>query len=120
MYEVQRDIPIPDARLRGFTNVLRGMRRGESVEIPQDKRPGAYASARLANVKITIRATDQGTLRVWRVDGPEPVAQRSRRSAAEDDPRVAAIKAAVARESKPATSKTIFNGGLDIFGEPLK
>jgi hypothetical protein len=131
MYEVQRDIPVPDARQRGFTNVLRSMRRGESVEIPQGKRPGAYAAARLANVKITIRATDAGTLRVWRVDGPAtdpgPVAPRFNHAQAYagNDPRVAEIKAAVAKEAKSkstaaAAPKSIFDDGLDIFGQPLK
>ena len=65
------DVPDPGPGRKGFTQVLRTMHRGGSVEIPLAKKPSVYSAAKAAGVKVRVRNTDKGTVRVWRVDGPE-------------------------------------------------
>lgn len=91
MFEVSADFPIPEHRFgrSGFTQTLRDMYRGDSVEIPIAKKTSIYGAAKAAGVKVRSRSTDQGTVRVWRVDGPE-------------------------RPVNP-----LLSDGLDIFGDPL-
>ena len=84
------DIPSPGRDRKGFTQTLREMRKGGSVEVPLAKKPSIYSAAKAAGVKVRIRVTGHNTVRVWRIDGEEPL------------------------------KLNIFNDGLDIFGQPLK
>lgn len=75
MLEISYDhaIPDPGSGRAGFAQTLRDMRKGGSVEIPLTKKPGVYAAARAAGVKVRMRTTDKGTVRVWRLDeDPKP------------------------------------------------
>jgi hypothetical protein len=74
MTDVSYDYDIPDAGRdrKGFTQTLREMRKGGSVEVPLAKKPSIYSAAKAAGAKVRIRATDHNTVRVWRLDGEEP------------------------------------------------
>lgn len=63
-------IPTPGTR-KGFTQTLREMHKGDSVEVPSAKKASIYGAAQAAGVKVRTRSTDDGTVRVWRIDGPE-------------------------------------------------
>jgi hypothetical protein len=74
MYSISSDRPLPgNHSIRdGLTNTLRKLYyREDSVEIPRDKKPSAYAAAKLAGIKITVRDTGNGKAVIWRTDGPE-------------------------------------------------
>jgi hypothetical protein len=74
MAEISYDHPIPEpgsGRI-GFTQTLRSMRKGGSVEVPVTKKPGVYAAAKAAGVKVRMRTTGKGTIRIWRLDDGEP------------------------------------------------
>ena len=66
------DIPSPGRDRKGFTQTLREMRKGGSVEVPLAKKPSIYSAAKAAGVKVRIRVTGHNTVRVWRLDGEEP------------------------------------------------
>lgn len=73
MFAISHDIPIPEpgsGRI-GFTQTLREMCKGDSVEVPLVKKPSVYGAAHAAGVKIRTRSSGCGTVRVWRTDGPE-------------------------------------------------
>ena len=63
-------IPAPGTR-KGFTQTLREMHKGDSVEVPSAKKASIYGAAQAAGVKVRTRSTDEGTVRIWRIDGPE-------------------------------------------------
>ena len=70
--EISSSYPIPEGSGRaGFTQTLREKHKGDSVEIPLAKKAGIYGSASAAGVKVRTRSSGYGTIRVWRVDGPE-------------------------------------------------
>jgi hypothetical protein len=73
MSDISYEYGIPEVTHagRGFTQTLRDMCRGGSVEIPLAKKASVYSAARAAGVKVRLRTTDQNTVRVWRVDGPD-------------------------------------------------
>jgi hypothetical protein len=73
MFDVsyEYDLPDPGSRRRGFTQTLRDMHRGGSVDIPQSKKASVYSAARAAGVKVRIKSLNTGIVRVWRADGPE-------------------------------------------------
>lgn len=71
MYNISHTRPLPGPARNGFTQTLRDMRKGDSVDIPSSKKASAYSAARLAGVKITIRDSGKGVAVVWRLNGPE-------------------------------------------------
>lgn len=80
VYEVSSDRPLPGKHsLRdGMAKTMRSLQyKGDSTEIPRDKKPGAYTAARCAGIKITVRDTGDGKAIVWRTDGDERPVPRS-------------------------------------------
>jgi hypothetical protein len=72
LYNISHTRPLPKSARNGFTQTLRDMQKGDSVDIPSSKKTSAYSAARLAGVKITIRDGGKGVAVVWRLDGSEP------------------------------------------------
>ena len=74
MLDVSYDYAVPESGSgrKGFTQVLREMRRGGSVEVPLAKKASVYSSAKAAGVRVRIRTASPDTIRIWRIDGPEP------------------------------------------------
>jgi hypothetical protein len=95
MFDVSYEhaLPDPGPRRRGFTQTLREMSRGGSVDLPLSKKAGVYSAARAAGVKVRIESLDKGLVRVWRADGPV--------------------------RPSPAHVARAVDDGLDIFGQPV-
>jgi hypothetical protein len=122
--------PLP----RGLVSTLRSLEVWESIVISEAKKSSIHPAAKRAGVRMSIRTLGDGTVCAWRVPsdtGPGPVASPSpapkppakataKATTEPVDPRIAEIMAAVAAESKKTAVKSIFDDGLDIFGEPLK
>lgn len=72
-YEIESGIPTPEpnSRPNSLTSVLRRMKRGESTCVTAQQRTSVHGCARRAGVKIRTSTQPDGTLRVWRIDGPE-------------------------------------------------
>jgi hypothetical protein len=102
MFDISHNVPIPErgpSQGWGFTQTLREMHKGDSVEVPLAKKSSIYGAAHAAGVKVRARGSGYGTVRVWRIDGPErPVADTSALNPGAFD----------------------LSGGLDIFGQPIK
>lgn len=73
MFEISSDFPIPErgSGRNGLTQTLRKMRKGDSTEVPLAKKASIYGAARAAGAKVRTCATGYGSVRVWRIDGPE-------------------------------------------------
>lgn len=64
---VKRGIPIPPKpNSKGYSDVLRVMKIGDSFEIGKQQQQSVYVLARRAGVKITMRTDGNGNARVWR------------------------------------------------------
>lgn len=122
MYEISNDVPVPATRQSGLAETMRGMCKGDSVELPQVKRSTAYSAARLAGIKITVRVTAEGTLRVWRTDG-QPRSDSKSASAAAPAPRKPSTQITEAEGGhyvRSAYGPNIFVADENIFGEPIE
>lgn len=69
---LESGVPIPpraDRRRGPLCTLLAGMQVGDSflVDETNGARPMAYTTAKRVGVKVTIRATDGGKLRIWRI-----------------------------------------------------
>lgn len=102
MFDVSHNVPIPErgpSQGWGFTQTLREMHKGDSVEVPLAKKSSIYGAAHAAGVKVRTRGSGYGIVRVWRIDGPErPVVDTGALNPGAFDP----------------------SGDLDIFGQPIK
>lgn len=72
MFEIEKGIPLPENGVdkKGKLRLtLEKMEVGDSIIVPNRYRQHAYAAARAANVKISVRITNRETqdLRVWRI-----------------------------------------------------
>ena len=69
--------PVPlDPVGRGMTRQLRGLKpcntikgqlTGEFIELAKEKQHSVYELARKAGIKVTVRSTGDGMIRVWRL-----------------------------------------------------
>lgn len=71
-YEIRKDLPIPESRLRrtGLSDTIRRMECGDSITVPARQRLGVHACARSVGAKVKTRSNRDGTVTVWRIDQP--------------------------------------------------
>lgn len=71
-FMIESHIPVPTdagqktgAPSKGYDQLLKRMKVGDSVVISRKSQPSFFNYARKLNIKITTRAIDQHTRRLW-------------------------------------------------------
>jgi len=71
-YMIESNIPVPEnagkyigAPSKGYDKLLQRMKVGDSVVISRKSQPSFFNYAKKLNIKITTRAIDQHTRRLW-------------------------------------------------------
>ena len=71
-FMIESHIPVPSnagqktgAPSKGYDKLLKRMKVGDSVVITRKSQPSFFNYARKLNIKITTRAIDQHTRRLW-------------------------------------------------------
>lgn len=71
-YVIEKDVPIPPIvppqRRSEFGEILRALEPGESFVADEAKQGKIRQTAKSAGVKVSIRATGDGKVRVWRAE----------------------------------------------------
>lgn len=68
MVEIEKNIPMPAPRRGlGYTESIREMKVGDSVQLPRSAASIAYSIGKTTDRKFEIRVLDGGYCRVWRV-----------------------------------------------------
>jgi hypothetical protein len=67
-YKIDHDIPIPNKiNEKGVSSAIQSLKIGESFECESSNRSSAYSSARYYKMKVAVRKTKNGKIRVWRI-----------------------------------------------------
>src|ERR1019366_3442976 len=88
----------------GLVSTLKSLEIGESIVVSEAKKSSIHPAAKRAGVRMALRTLGDGTVCAWRV----PTVKSE---VVPTEPRPVA---------KAAPVQSIFNDGLDIFGQPFK
>jgi len=70
-FTIEKGIPAPKPKSRGFIAVLRKMNIGDSVLVPRTEYSrvlsNAYYTARKYGMKVVSRKNSDGSIRFWRI-----------------------------------------------------
>ena len=64
--------PLPRRRITSTAAILAMLKPGDSVRLSRTERDAIFAHAHNIGIKITTRALDESTFRVWRLPDPSP------------------------------------------------
>ena len=65
--KIEKNVPMPESKGRGFSAALRKLKPGESFVIPIDARSSIRTLATRLGMRISVRTLDEARIRVWLV-----------------------------------------------------
>lgn len=68
MYNIENNIPIPENRKQGLTEIIKALKIGDSFIMPLDERAKAVPTAKQIGYKVMTRKISDTEARIWRIE----------------------------------------------------